>query len=226
MSSKTTRLYLVRHGSTQASAEDRFAGAIDVELSKEGEAQAHALGGRLSDTPLAAVLSSPMKRTLATGREIAQPHGLEVIPLDALREIAHGHWENCARRDVERDHAEEYQRWERDPYTFAPAGGETGLSVVARALPAIREAVTKYAGQHVAVVSHKATVRLILCALLGVDARGYRDYLDLSPASLTVLDFKDEVRGRLVCFNDTSHYERTPGKPAPRLSSWWDGPES
>jgi probable phosphoglycerate mutase len=55
-----------------------------------------------------------------------------------------------------------------------------------------------------------------------MDARGYRDHLDLSPASLTVLDFKDEVRGRLVCFNDTSHYERTPGKPEPRLSSWWD----
>lgn len=220
----TTRLYLVRHGATQASAEDRFAGAIDVELSVEGQTQARALGGRLREAELAAVYSSPMKRTLATAKEIADPHRLPVTPLDALREIAHGHWENRVRRDVEREFAEEYQRWELDPYTFAPVDGETGLSVVARALPALRHAVTQHPGQHVAFVSHKATIRLILCALLGMDARGYRDHLDLSPASLSVLDFRDEVRGRLVCFNDTSHYERVPGEPAPRLSSWWDSP--
>lgn len=222
MPASTTRLYLVRHGATQASAEDRFAGAIDIELSSEGATQAHALGARLREIPLAAVFSSSMKRTIATARELADPHGLPVQALDAFREIAHGHWENRARREVERDFADEYTRWEQDPFTFAPAGGETGLSVVARAFPAIREIVTGHAGQHVAIVSHKATVRLILCALLGMDARGYRDHLDLSPASLTVLDFKDEVRGRLICFNDTSHYERTPGKPEPRLSSWWD----
>lgn len=222
MPSKTTRLYLVRHGATQASAEDRFAGAIDVELSAEGQTQAHALGARLREEPLTAVYSSPMKRTLATARELAEPHQLPVQPFDAFREIGHGHWENRARREVERDFAEEYKRWELDPYTFAPAEGETGLSVVARAFPALRDAVTSHRGEHVAIVSHKATIRLMLCALLGMDARGYRDQLDLSPASLTVLDFKDEVRGRLICFNDTSHYERTPGKPEPRLSSWWD----
>lgn len=32
----TTRLYLVRHGATQLTAEDRFAGAIGVDLSDEG----------------------------------------------------------------------------------------------------------------------------------------------------------------------------------------------
>lgn len=221
-SAKTTRLYLVRHGATQASAEDRFAGAIDVELSEEGAAQAHALGGRLREVPISAVYSSPMKRTLATAREIADPRGLGVTPHDGFREIAHGHWENRARRDVQKEFADEYKRWEMDPYTFAPAGGETGLSVVARAYPAVCEAIRKHAGGHVVIVSHKATIRLVLCALLGMDARGYRDYLDLSPASLSVVDFRDEVRGRLVSFNDTSHYERTPGTPEPRLSSWWD----
>ena len=35
-----TRIYLVRHGATQLSAEDRFAGATDVELSDEGRSQA------------------------------------------------------------------------------------------------------------------------------------------------------------------------------------------
>ena len=32
-----TRVYLVRHGATQLSAEDRFAGEIGVDLSDEGQ---------------------------------------------------------------------------------------------------------------------------------------------------------------------------------------------
>ena len=38
-------------------------------------------------------------------------------------------------------------------------------------------------GAHVAVVSHKATIRLLISSLLGFDPRSYRDRLDQSPAS-------------------------------------------
>jgi hypothetical protein len=61
----------------------------------------------------------------------------------------------------------------------------------------------------------------VLCSLLGIDARGYRDRLDLSPACLNVLDFKDPVRVRLVVYNDTSHYVARPAKSQSRLSKWW-----
>jgi probable phosphoglycerate mutase len=72
------------------------------------------------------------------------------------------------------------------------------------------------------VVSHKATLRLVLNSLLGFDARGYRDRLDHSPACLNVLDFKDAVRARLMLFNDTSHYFDRPRSPEMNLSKWWD----
>jgi broad specificity phosphatase PhoE len=118
--------------------------------------------------------------------------------------------------------AEEYAAWEEDPFTFAPEGGESGLSVMARALPVIREVVQRHAGQNIAVVSHKATIRLLISSLLGFDARGYRDRLDQSPACLNVLDFKDPVRARLMLFNDVSHYADQPPTDAARLSKWWD----
>jgi broad specificity phosphatase PhoE len=72
------------------------------------------------------------------------------------------------------------------------------------------------------VVSHKATLRLILASLLGFDARGYRDRLDQSPACLNVVDFKDPVRARLMLFNDVSHYQSQPRHPPPNLSKWWE----
>jgi probable phosphoglycerate mutase len=45
----STRLFLIRHGATMLTAEDRFAGATDVELSDVGRAQAEALARRLAD---------------------------------------------------------------------------------------------------------------------------------------------------------------------------------
>jgi len=221
-----TRLYLVRHGATVLSAEDRFAGAVDVDLSDEGRRQVGALATRLTGTPVDAVYSSPMRRTIETASILGKPHGLSPIARDGLREIGHGHWEEKTRAEVEAAYPSEYASWEEDPFTFAPDGGESGLSVMARALPVVREIVQAHLGKSVIVVSHKATIRLILASLLGIDARGYRDRLDQSPACLNILDFKDPVRARLMLYNDASHYKTMPAPQTESLSKWWDDPAS
>jgi len=218
-----TRLYLVRHGATQLTAENRFSGAIGVDLSEEGKAQVERLAGRLTGEKIGAVYTSPLSRTVETAGILVRPHaGLTVIHRDGLKEISHGRWEGLTRPEVEARFPGEYETWEADPFTFAPVGGESGLGVLARALPVIREIVLAHEGQNVIVVSHKATLRLLISSLLGFDARGYRDRLDQSPACLNVIDFKDPVRARLMLFNDISHYQATPRVPDTNLSRWWD----
>ena len=96
-----TRIFLIRHGATTLSAEDRFAGATDVPLSDEGRQQAGRLAERLGDIPVAAVYASPLGRTMETANILAAPHRLEVQQRDGLREISHGHWEQLTRHDVE-----------------------------------------------------------------------------------------------------------------------------
>ena len=223
----TTRLLLVRHGATVLSAEDRFAGSTDVELSDEGRAQAKGLAQRLEDENLAAVYCSPMKRTVETATLAVAPHAIVPETVDGLREISHGRWEGMTRAEVEEAFSQEYAAWEADPFTFAPQGGESGLNVLARSLPVIREIVVRHEGEAVLVVSHKATIRLLISSLLGFDARGYRDRLDQHPCCLNILDFKDSVRARLMLFNDVSHYEDVPERiQAAHLSKWWDAPDA
>jgi broad specificity phosphatase PhoE len=217
-----TRLYLVRHGSTQLTAEGRFSGSEGADLSDEGRWQAAQLGERLRNEGLTAAYCSPLSRSAETAAILSGPCGLVAIPRDGLREISHGHWEGLTRSEVEERFGEEYASWEEDPFTFAPQRGESGLAVLARALPVIREIVTSHRGERVLVVSHKATIRLLLSSLLGFDARGYRDRLDQAPACLNVLDFKDPARARLMLFNDTSHYSTRPRVPTESLSKWWD----
>lgn len=218
----TTRILLIRHGATVLSAEDRFAGSTDVDLSDEGRRQARMLGERLAELPLDAVYASPMKRTRETATLVSGPRRMEATVDAGLREIAHGRWEGLTRKEVEARFAEEYANWEEDPFTFAPEGGESGLSVMARALPVVRAIVVRHPNQTVAIVSHKATIRLLLSTLLGIDARGYRDRLDQAPACLNILDFKDAVRARLMLYNDTSHYAPQTRSPEHQLSKWWD----
>src|SRR5215831_10354346 len=150
-----TRLYLIRHGATQLTAEDRFSGAIGVDLSDDGRSQVAQLAERLSGLKIAAIYASPLGRTIETAQILAQPHGLEIVKRDGLREISHGHWEGMARKDVESRFPAEYSAWEADPFSFAPEGGESGLAVLARALPVIREIVVAHEGANVMVVSHK-----------------------------------------------------------------------
>lgn len=221
----STRIFLIRHGATILSAEDRFAGATDVPLSDEGREQVRRLAVRLGGEKIAAVYASPMGRTVETANILAAPHELEVQKRDGLREISHGRWERLTRREVEEQFPEEAAAWERDPYTFAPQGGESGLDVTARALPALLEIVRTHPHQCVLVASHKATIRLLLSSLLGFDPRRYRDNLDQNPSALNIVDFKDMVRARLTLFNDTSHYDNgglaIPAVPVARLSKWW-----
>ena len=220
----TTRLYLVRHGATPLSAEDRFSGAANVFLSDSGRSQVELLAQRLADDNINAIYTSPLDRTMETANIIAKHHGITPIPKDGLREISHGHWEGLSRKEVSESFPEEYEAWESDPFTFAPKDGESGISVLARALPVIREVVVSHKEENVLVVSHKATFRLIISSLLGFDGRGFRDRLDQAPACLNILDFKDPARARLMLFNDISHYADHPNRPQKHLSPWWDLP--
>jgi probable phosphoglycerate mutase len=112
--------------------------------------------------------------------------------------------------------------WEEDPFTIAPAGGESGVNVLNRALPVVRRIVEEHRHRSVIVVAHKGTNRLLITSLLGFDMRGYRDRLDQAPAALSILDFMSEVRPRLRLFNDVSHYEGIPERVLKeRLSRWW-----
>src|ERR1700680_3231495 len=226
MKPSVTRVFMVRHGATVLNAEDRFAGATDIALSDEGREQVRRLAERLSHEKSMAIYASPLGRTVEPAQILAAPHDLKVQTRDGLREINHGRWEQMTRREVEQKFPEEAAEWERDPYTFAPKGGESGLQVTARALPVLIDLVRKYPGQNILIVSHKATIRLLLSSLLGFDPRRYRDNLDQKPAALNIVDFRDAGRARLTLFNDTSHYseagEAIPSVPDAQLSKWWN----
>jgi broad specificity phosphatase PhoE len=200
-----TRILLARHGATTSSADDRFAGSSDVELSAEGRAQIARLADRLRPMRIDAAYCSTMRRAIDTATAVAAPHDIKPIPLAELREIDHGHWEGVPHKQVETKFAGEYKKWSADPLNTTIPGGESGASVLQRAGRAMREIVTNHAGQTVLVVSHKATNRLLIASYLGIDPRCYRERLGQDLACLNILDFRGVDDAQLILMNDTCH---------------------
>ena len=201
----TLSLYLVRHGQTDASLGNRFCGRLDPPLNATGLAMADALGARYGHEGFAEIVSSPLVRAQQTAAPTARAAGLPVTLDDGLVEIAYGEWDGRAEADVEREDPARFAAWAAHPGRVAPPGGESGGDIAVRALAAVERIRARHAGGgKVLVVSHKATLRVLVCALLGIDVDGFRARIAQKVCAVSIIDFK--ASGPLLqLLGDTSH---------------------
>jgi probable phosphoglycerate mutase len=182
-------LYLLRHGQTAASRANQFCGSIDPELTDDGKAMAQAFADAYKSHPWQAVYVSPMKRTIATARPLCDTIHAEMQLRDGLKEINYGKWEGKTVEDVSRDFHDDYIRWTADPAWNAPTGGELAITIATRAIRVGEEIRQKHSSGNVLVVSHKATIRIILCHLLGIDVGRFRYRIGCPVGSVSVVEF-------------------------------------
>jgi len=191
------RIYFVRHGETTYSQTGGFCGAIDPELTPAGSQMAEQFAATYAKLPWEAVYVSPMKRTIATAKPLCDAVGIEMQLRDGLREINYGDWEGKTVEAVKKDYEEDYINWLTEPAWNAPTnGGETSVGIASRSSLVIAEIQEKYKSGNVLVVSHKATIRIILCSLLGIDLGRYRYRIGALAASVSIVKF--DVRGPLL----------------------------
>jgi probable phosphoglycerate mutase len=198
-------LYLVRHGQTDCSRANRMCGAgIDSPLNDAGEQMAQALGAAFASLPWTAIYSSPMLRARQTAAPLAERTGLPVTLLDGLKEIAYGSWDGRLESEVEESEPQAWANWQRDSGRYAPPGGENAHDLAARAMPAIEEIRAAHADGLVIAFAHKATIRVVVCALLGIDVGLFRKRIDSKTGAATEIAFRKD--GPLLrTLNDVSH---------------------
>jgi probable phosphoglycerate mutase len=197
-------LYLLRHGETEASQTGTYCGFSDPELTPEGLAMAEAFSDKYQHLPWQAVFASPLKRTIATAMPLCKGVGLNMQLRTGLKEMYFGDWEGKTPEYVQEHHNQDYVRWLTEPAWNPPTGGETGVQVASRAALVIAEIEDQFTEGNVLVVSHKTTIRLMLCNLLGIDSGRYRDRIHLPVASVSLIHF--DLHGpMLVKHGDRSH---------------------
>ena len=184
-------IVLVRHGQTEWSANGRHTSYTDLELTGEGERQAHAVGEQLAGRTFAAVLSSPRKRA----RHTAELAGLAVTEVtEDLAEWNYGAYEGITTRQIRADRPD-WTLW-----TDGCPDGESPEQIGSRLDRVLARARELTAGGDVALVAHGHCLRVAGARWVGLPAAA-GGLLKLDTATLSMLGFEHEVDPVLVTWN-------------------------
>lgn len=164
------RLWLVRHGQTEANVAGLYSGHAPTPLTAKGVAQAQTLCELLQNVPFDYVLCSALERAQQTadyvlhGRELAR----HTTPL--LNEMFFGDWEMRHHRDLTREDPESYSAWCSDWQTAVPTNGEGFQAFSARVeqVIALLADISHY--NHVLLVSHQGVLSMLIARLLKMPA--------------------------------------------------------
>jgi len=189
-----------------ANREYRYIGTRDDPLSAHGQTQAIQLAEALSGLPVAAVYSSPLRRTYDTALPIAARHSLEVEQVDDLRECDFGTWEGLSRTEALERSPEDSQRlreWEQNT-SVAPPGGESFEALQQRVCIAVDRLAQAHPDQAIVLVSHVWPIKVLLSAALGAPlSSAFRIFLD--PATISLVDWRDAAHATVRLVNSHAH---------------------
>lgn len=168
------RLVLTRHGETVWHAENRYAGASDVALTRRGHQQAEALAAWAAAAGLSALWCSPLARARDTAAAVARTTGLRPRVDPRLRELDFGQGEGHTVAELERLWPGRVAAFRADPVEGHLPGGEDPRAAADRGTACIREIARTHPGGRVLAVAHTTLLRLVLCQLLGLPLPAYR----------------------------------------------------
>jgi broad specificity phosphatase PhoE len=164
---KTRRLFLARHGESEANQNKLISGQLDIPLTEKGRNQAQWLYEVLKNERLAAVYSSSLIRAMETARPTAEYHHINLQVLDNLKEIHFGVLQGRI-TDGSDAEAKALLRLCQADKNFTVQGGESYRAFQQRIWQCF-EALMQTMPDNTLIVAHRNTNEVILSRLLGMD---------------------------------------------------------
>jgi broad specificity phosphatase PhoE len=198
-----TRIFLIRHGTTEWNREEIFRGRADCALNDTGRAEARAVAVYLQGVEIEKIYSSPLSRADETAKAIAAKRGLQVIPDPAFIDLDFGEWQGLPLKEVREKYPDLYRAWRERPQDVTFPGGENLAQVRARAWEGLLRVVQENPEKTALIVSHRVITKVLICAALGLDnSRFWQIKQDT-----TAINCLEYARGQFVAslINDTCH---------------------
>ena len=198
-----SRLLLVRHGDTESNSRERYWGRTDVKLSAAGLCQAEKLRDRLATQKIDAVYASDLQRASTAAEIIASRHQLDVITCAEIRETNFGRVEGLTADEVNHLYPDLAKSWAKWSLQLEFPDGENVGEVIKRVGSFVDRLKKHTVEETIFILAHSAPLRLIICQLLGIGMKHWRQfYLDL--ASLSIVETYPEI-AIIRRLNDISH---------------------
>ncbi|MBZ5201078.1 histidine phosphatase family protein [Planomicrobium chinense] len=189
-----TTIGFVRHGITDWNIQRIAQGSSDIPLNETGREQARAIASRLAqEEPWDVIISSDLIRARETAETIAAELGMPIDEIDPrIRELSGGLIEGTTEAD-------RVERWGTD-WREKDLGREPLSAGVKRSTEAIQEAMEKYPGKRILMVSHGGLIGLALKNLLP----DRFEKILLNNTSITILE-NVESKWECTLYNCTKH---------------------
>jgi broad specificity phosphatase PhoE len=198
-----TRFILVRHGQTEWNRVERFRGRADLSLDETGRRQAEAAALRLKGEKIAAIYSSPLKRTIETASILARQLKLPVQPFEGLLDIDFGSWQGLSPEEAAQQDSQLYKKWLEHPDEVSFPNGESLDIVRQRVVSGVEDVASKHHDQTVVLVSHKVVCQVLMCAMIGLDnSHFWQVRQDVN--AINIFELRDGAP-LVMLVNDTCH---------------------
>lgn len=197
-----TKLYIVRHGHTDANRPWTFLGRSDPPLSDIGIQQAEKLQAVFSEMSIDAIYTSPLTRAKQTAEVLESVLNCRYKVDERLIEQDFGAWEGLHIDEVKVKYATDFNNWIRDANQHAPTDGETSGEVLKRQQALLDDIKQTYLRKTVVIVGHGSVINALLCAALETSLY-WRWAYHLNTAHLAELHVF-EHSSTLICFNCTT----------------------
>lgn len=195
---------LARHGESECSARRLFCGAgCDAQLTEAGRAQAESLAQRFGNGACDAVYASPLQRAVATATPLAARLGLSVRIDQDWREIDYGAWDGMTEAEARENATDTFERFRATPSVTNPPAGETLTDVADRATAAFARLCRRHVQGRIWIVSHKTTLRALLCRLLDIDLDQYRRRFAMPEGAVSIVRVSGEAGVQLIAHGIT-----------------------
>jgi broad specificity phosphatase PhoE len=168
-SAKPKRLFLARHGESEANEQKIISGQLDVPLTEKGRKQAQWLCDVLKNERLSAVYTSSLSRAIETAKPTAECHHLPVQAIDNLKEIHFGVLQGrvADETDIEAKTLMQTRKANKD---YMIPGGESFYAFQVRILDCLQNLLPSMPDNSL-LVAHRNTNEVILAKLLGLDQK-------------------------------------------------------
>lgn len=169
-------LVVIRHAETQANAEGRYQGALDIGLNDDGVRQISRLAEEdaVALPPFDRLLASPLLRTRECAAILSRLLGLPVELAPAFRERNVGLFEGLTQSEARARYPELWARNITRRWAEAPPGGETLDEVIARISQGLTALASTTEGERVLLVAHGVVAKVIRAVTIA----GFDDFFE------------------------------------------------
>lgn len=198
-------VYLTRHGQIVWNLDKRLQGSGNSDLTDHGIEQAEQLKKRVDSLQLDVIYTSPLERARKTANIIRGSRNIEIIEVDAFKEISFGEYEGYTEEELLKvGRGKEIKEIFNGNMDIKAPGGESLRNLYKRVGEALDNILKNSINKNILIVAHGMTLK----AVMNYFNKGNGFYEEImGQASLTKINcYKDKFHFEYI--NDTSHINK------------------